>query len=243
MVSCRQGEPVLWLGDDQVSPGLWSRMLAEHPRSGLWPLLLVGLHHEPHRPWESQELSPSWFSHPTEHDPEELLTTWWNDHAHVEDGVAPSEPQETAPFGLWPGRAPARRVRPGDAEVTASECAELLVEYRPGSRLGLVRAGSGAEAMTASGWTGPLDYDNDTAVFACVVADWERRFGARVLGMGFDPLTLSVAAPPTDIDQALRVAAEHFAFCPDNVLQSSTHRLRDYAELLVDRPVWDFWWD
>ncbi len=243
MVSSEEEEPVLWLSEAPASPGLWSRMLAEHLRSGLWPLLLEGHHHEPHRPWESQELSPSCFSHLTEHDPEELLTTWWNYYAHVEDGVAPSNPLETAPFELWPGRAPAREVRPGAAEETASECAELLMEHRAGSRLGLVRAGSGAEAMTASGWMGPLNHDNDTAVFACVVADWERRFGARVLGMGFATLTLSVAAPPADLDQALRVAGGHFAFCPDNVLQNPPYRLQDYAELLIDRPVWDFWWD
>ncbi|MEU3307441.1 DUF4253 domain-containing protein [Nocardiopsis sp. NPDC006832] len=243
MVSSAQGEPVLWLSDAPVSSGLWSRVLAEHPRFGLWPLLLDGRHHEPDRPWESQELTVSGFSRLTEHDPEELFTTWWNEHAHVKDGVAPPESLETAPFGLWPGRAPAHGVQRGAAEQRACEYAELLVEYRHGCRLGLVRARSGAEAMTESGWTGPLNYDNDTAVFACVVADWERRFGARVLGLGFDTLTLSVAAPPTDIDQALRVAAEHFAFCPDNILQNPPHRLRAYAEALIERPLWNFWWD
>lgn len=243
MVSSEKGVPLLWLSDDPAPPGLWSRLLAEHPRFGLWPLLLDGLHNALDRPWESQELFPSWFSSLTEHDPEELLNTWWNDHAHVRDGVAVRENEETAPHTLWPGRAPAPRVREGAAEEVADECAELLVEYRPGSRLGLVRAGSGAEAMIAAGWVGPLNYDNDTAVFASVVADWERRFGARVLGMGFDTLTLSVAAPPTDIDQALHVAAEHFAFCPDTIWQNPPYRLRAYAEVLVDRPVWDFWWD
>ncbi|WP_017599876.1 DUF4253 domain-containing protein [Nocardiopsis lucentensis] len=117
----------------------------------------------------------------------------------------------------------------------------------PGQRLGLVRASSGARALIACGWSGPLNYDDDTAVFAAVfaavVTDWERRFGARVLGLGFDTLTLSVAAPPTHIDQALRVAAEHFAFCPDQIWQGHSHRLRNYAERLVDRPVWTFWWD
>ncbi len=39
-------------------------------------------------------------------------------------------------------------------------------------------------------------------------------------------------------------AAEHFAFCPDLVWQGgSPHTLRGYAERLVDRPVWSFWWD
>lgn len=243
MVHSDTGEPLLWLSDEPASPGLWSRLRAEHPRSGLWPLLLHGLDTDPVRPWESQELFPSWISSLTDHDPAELLARWWNTHTRVEDGTATQAPAQTAPYRSWPGPAPAVRPQQDSPDAVAAECAELLVAHRPGARLGLVKAASGAEAMTASGWAGPLNQDNDTAVFAAVVADWEKRFGVRVLGMGFATLTLSVAAPPVDIDHALRVAAEHFAFCPDNIWQSPPHRLRDYADLLLDRPVWDFWWD
>ena len=37
--------PVLWITDDPVPEAarLWARLLREHPRSGLWPLLLVTL--------------------------------------------------------------------------------------------------------------------------------------------------------------------------------------------------------
>ncbi|WP_223830429.1 DUF4253 domain-containing protein [Nocardiopsis quinghaiensis] len=77
----------------------------------------------------------------------------------------------TAPYGTsWPGRAPVAPTEDDPGEK-ADECAEIMVENGMGSRLGLVRATSGAEAMAASGWSGPLNYDNDTAVFAAVVAD------------------------------------------------------------------------
>jgi hypothetical protein len=84
-------------------------------------------------------------------------------------------------------------------------------------RLAQVPAMDGAEAPVAIGWTGPLNHDNDTARFAAVVRDWQIRFGATVIGLGFDTLYVSVAAPPVTLDQALRVAAEHFAFCPDEI--------------------------
>ncbi|WP_017582288.1 DUF4253 domain-containing protein [Nocardiopsis valliformis] len=239
MFSSQEGDPLLWVSDDPVTVGLWSWLFAECPRSGWWPLLVEGFDRNPDLLLEA--LTINRFTPLTDHDPAGLLATWWEEY------TASSDPgsEEMAPFGrIWPGTVPAASLVEGAAEARASECAELLVEHGRPQRLGLVRAASGAQALLSCGWSGPLNYDNDTAVFAAVVADWERRFGARLLGLGFDTLTLSVASAPTDIDRALRVAAEHFAFCPDLVWQGhSPHTLRGFAERLVDCPVWNFWWD
>ncbi|MFI5524237.1 DUF4253 domain-containing protein [Streptomyces platensis] len=98
--------------------------------------------------------------------------------------------------------------------------------------------------MTAAGWAGPCNYDNDTAKFSAVARDWEHRFGARVVAVGFRTLHLSVAAPPVDEHHALLVAAEHFAFCPDTIWQgSSPYTLTAYAERITGAHHWDFWWD
>ncbi|MFE1553384.1 DUF4253 domain-containing protein [Streptomyces sp. NPDC058734] len=49
--------------------------------------------------------------------------------------------------------------------------------------------------------------------------------------------------PPCTLAEALPVAAEHFAFCPDSVWQGSG-TVRDYAaEALVGAAHWSFWWD
>ncbi|MEV4518499.1 DUF4253 domain-containing protein, partial [Dactylosporangium sp. NPDC049525] len=58
--------------------------------------------------------------------------------------------------------------------------------------------------------------------------------------LGFAELFLSVAAPPATAGEALRVAAEHVAFCPHNV---NGQPLDAYAAGLVDSPAWHFWWD
>jgi len=87
-----------------------------------------------------------------------------------------------------------------------------------------------------------VNYYDDVGELAAVVRSWEERFGARVVSIGFDTLHLSVAAPPRDLDQALHIAAEHFAFCPDNVWQGPEY-LRTYAAGLVDLNAWNFWWD
>ncbi|MGV2917029.1 DUF4253 domain-containing protein [Streptomyces alfalfae] len=87
------------------------------------------------------------------------------------------------------------------------------------------------------------NYDNDTATFSAVVRDWEDRFGVRVVGVGFSTLNLSVAAPPSGLEEALAIAAEHFAFCPDNIWQGAHRDLAAYAEQLIDLNCWEFWWD
>jgi hypothetical protein len=145
------------------------------------------------------------------------------------------------PFGAaWPGTAPAGRPR-RDPEDCADTLARSLLRSRPWLRIGLVRADGGAEALAACGWYGTNGHD-DTGALAAVLRSWEERFGARVVQAGAASLCLSVAAPPADVDEALLVAAEHVALCPDNVFQGPGS-LADYAEALVGGHVWGFWWD
>ncbi|MDH6133290.1 hypothetical protein P3T37_002685 [Kitasatospora sp. MAA4] len=253
MITSDEGDgeqQTLWLSDGPVSAGLWERIHADHASTGLWPLLLDS--RDPFdtdfRPWGAGEVFPERMSSPDTHDPAELLAKWWKDYtAHDEDDDVLS-PEErlavTAPFGqLWPGLASSSS-SPIDPDEMAAEYAEHFASRRPQSRLGLVAAATGSDALTVAGWDGPVNYDNDTAKFSAVVRGWEQRFGARVVAVGPATLHLSVAAPPTTTEDAQLVAAEHFAFCPDNVWQNS-HRnaLAAYAERLIATHYWEFWWD
>ncbi|MFJ8212061.1 DUF4253 domain-containing protein [Streptomyces sp. NPDC096033] len=244
------GVQALWLSDRPVSAELWTRIRAEHPHSGVWPLLLDSRNpwDSDFRPWGCGELFPEQMSSPDNHDPADLLAKWWATYTAVDEDDDMLSPNErlavTAPFGqTWPGRAPSREI-PADPGRLAAEYAEHFVLSRPHSRLGLVAAPSGADALALVGWDGPANWDNDTAAFSAVVSDWERRFGARVVAVGSDTLHLSVAAAPTSGEDALRVAAEHFAFCPDNIWQGPhPQTLSAYAERLIDTHFWNFWWD
>ncbi|MFV2101037.1 DUF4253 domain-containing protein [Micromonospora sp. LOL_024] len=240
--------PSLWLSDDPASAALWPRLRAAHRQSGLWPMLLDGYDGEPSRPWAAGEFWPDAVSSPAEHDPDRLLAGWWaaqtapydgDDHLSGERRIA-----VTAPYGRhWPGLAPAvePRVTP---ERHADHWAEQLSQAQPAMRLGLVAAERGSDALAVLGWQGAINHTNDTAQLCAVLRSWEERFGVRVIGVGFAELYLSVAAPPTHSAEALRVAAEHFAFCPDNVWQGQRPRtVAGYADRLVDAPTWAFWWD
>lgn len=244
------GRPAFWLSDGPAPAGLWSRLRAEHARSGLWPLVLDSLDDEDaeYRPWGNGEVLPGDMSSPGDHDPAALLADWWVEHTDVEDPDDELTPAQraavTAPFGrTWPGLAITPPPAAG-ADRIADGLAEQLVAGHPSVRLGLVAADRGADAVTVAGWTGPTNYTGDTAEISAVLRNWEDRFGARLVGVGFATLVLSVATPPTTREAAMSVAAEHFAFCPDNIWQTDAPpTLAAYADRLVNDHSWTFWWD
>lgn len=237
------GAPAYWLSDAPVEPYLWTQLRRNHHETGLWPLLLSGLTREESRPWVDGEVSPARMSSPDRHDVAELLAGWWGDgtEVHEDDMLDAAERVEvTAPFGQrWPGLA-----APGEPEGPvgdfADEYAGFLLDGRP--RLGLVAATRSADTLAVAGWTGPTNHIGDAGRVSAVVRSWEDRFGVRVVGVGFDTLHLSVAAPPTTREHALHVAAEHFAFCPDNIWQG-VGSLAEYADEIREMNSWSFWWD
>ncbi|WP_326793664.1 DUF4253 domain-containing protein (plasmid) [Streptomyces sp. NBC_00841] len=151
-------------------------------RSGLWPLLLDAHdHHDPeYRPWGSGELFLERITSPDAHEPAALLSAWWHDYTRINEDDDNRTPDQrfavAAPFGQRrPGLAPTGPQR-RDADQLTDEYAQALLVRRPWLRLGLIAASSGAAALSAVGWQGPVNYDNDTATFSAVLKDWEHRF-------------------------------------------------------------------
>jgi Domain of unknown function (DUF4253) len=112
----------------------------------------------------------------------------------------------------------------------------------PPRRIGLVAANRAADIITALGWTGAANVHQDPALLSAVLRSWEDRWAARVVEIGFDTLRLTVGILPRDRQTVLTLAAEHFAFCPDNIWQGAG-TLAAYAESLQGSRVWTFWWD
>ncbi|MFD3451999.1 DUF4253 domain-containing protein [Streptomyces sp. NPDC058691] len=84
----------------------------------------------------------------------------------------------------------------------------------------------------------------DMAEMCTVLRSWEERFGIRLIGLEDDRVTVSVAAPVTTMAEAEAIAAEHFAFAPDNITQGWDETLGAYAaNQILGKQVWSFWWD
>ncbi|WP_395108196.1 DUF4253 domain-containing protein [Actinomadura sp. SCN-SB] len=225
--------PAFWVSDEPVDGELWARLRAEHGTSGLWPLLLD----ESDQPWAAGQVAPEPVSDIANYAPGAFMHEVWADWA---EQAPEADIEDLAPFGLHcPG--PADPGRPlDDPDALADRHARVLA--RRGLSLGLAAVDRGADALTAMGWQGALNHNEWTAPLSAVVRSWEDRFAARVVGLGFNTLELSVAAPPMTTRHALHVAAEHWAFCPD-ILFQGPGTLAGYAEEIRGKTWWSFWWD
>lgn len=221
---------MLWCSEGPPTAALIRQLRAAHPVSGLWPLLLDD---------DPLDLAPRRMSTPDAHDAALVLAGWW--FSCTRDGPSST----TSPYGQrWPRIAPAGQPRDNPDESADALVRELLADNpRIPWRLGLVPAARGADALSTMGWAGPTNHENDTAKLSAVLRSWEDRFGIRVVEIDRSTLTVSVAAPPADLDAALHLAAEHFAFCPDNLWQGSYPTIAEYAPPLLDAQSWSFWWD
>ncbi|MFC4913620.1 DUF4253 domain-containing protein [Actinomadura gamaensis] len=225
--------PAFWVSDDPVTGELWSRLRAEHPRSGLWPVLLD----ESDQPWAAGQVAPEPVAEIGNYAPAAFMYEVWSDFA---EQAGAEDFEDLAPFGRHcPG--PAAPGTPLDDPDAAADRHARALSAR-GLSLGLVAVERGADALAAIGWQGALNHNEWTAPLAAVVRGWEERFGARVVGLGFNTLELSVAAPPVTTRHAVQVAAEHWAFCPD-ILFQGPGTLAGYAEEIRGKTWWSFWWD
>lgn len=237
------GEPAFWLSDEPVDYHLWVRLVVDHEQTGFWPLLL-GPDDEDCR-WASGDVSFEGVTDPGDHEPEAVLRQWWY------RDVVPAD-VDTAPFGThWPdGRVPGPAYLEDPVHGVRVLGATLL--YDDPLRLALVAASS-ADSITAIGWRGAADHTGDVAQVSAVLRDWERRYGTHLVAIDDQGLNLSVSAPPGSRDEALRVAAEHYAFCPetwdtdlaliDNEIRPIPGRvLASYAETLIHQRIWFFRW-
>lgn len=219
--------PALWVSDEQLSDAdvHWARLYDIRRETGLYPLLLDGPSSDPINLWHDEELWPKAIADIDALDAADVLAERRRELMRDDE-----EALSLAPAGTTDA----------DADAVARHMAEGLGEVDSWI-LGLVPADRGADTLTVAGWAGPWNHIRTVEVSA-VVRSWEERFGARVVAVGYDVLDLSVAAPPTTIEHARQVAAEHYAFCPDNIWQGIGD-FEEYASSLVGAQRWQFWWD
>ena len=243
------GDPVLWVTSEPVPDAgqHWGKLHPHCVTQGLWPLVLTALDGEPWAPWHDGELDPVSPEEMSLADAGIVLADLW--HAMAQTEVVDDDLVDTpgawrdarVELGLpetWSGLAPASEPTGIDPEQYAATVSARV--FHDGL-IGLVPATTGSAALATLGWDGAQSHTG-TADVAVVFRSWEERFGARLIGLGFDTAELSVAAPPTTLEHARQVAAEHFALCPDNIAQG-TEDFDLYASHLVGAGTWSFWWD
>ncbi|HWB76484.1 MAG TPA: DUF4253 domain-containing protein [Nannocystaceae bacterium] len=230
-------DAVMWMSAAPLADiaASWHPLAQRFAETGLWPLVLGSLDQKGQRPWGDGELAPASCSDPAQADVEQLLAEWWSRGVPV-----PEEREEAfiplAPFGReFPGLAIA-----SDEAEQGGAIEAALADLR--GNLGLVAVTRPADALAVIGWQGPVNHYDDMGALSAVLRTWEDRFGAYLVGVGFDTITLAATRPPCTMTHALAIAAEHFAICSDIVYQGAG-TIDALAESLIDAPTWSFWWD
>jgi hypothetical protein len=142
----------------------------------------------------------------------------------------------------FPGLAPAT-----DGSLSSAVRAAALRSIRS-ARIGLIAARRPADVLATVGWTcfdDPAYEDGirNAVWIGAILRSWENRFGARLLAIGPSAeIRLLVQRPPRNLEVAEKIAAEHSAFCNECAGQGLS-TVREIAPVLVDAPIWTFWWD
>jgi hypothetical protein len=240
--------PGLWLTDDWVADPItaWRRLVDLFPGTGLWPLLLASLgadHRD--RPWHSGELEPVPLARVDALEAQAVLAEGWADSL-IPIGEDPYV-EHVRPFGsAFPGLTASLRRECSFAWVPE----DAFHPWAP-RRLGLVPCRRPADTVALTGWQGAMNRRSPEQVSA-VLRSWEDRFGVVLAGLGFATLTVLVPHPPADEPEALPIAAELAALCPDVLSEDGPvdgfgylagGTVAGLASVLVDRPVWTLWWD
>lgn len=130
---------------------------------------------------------------------------------------------------------------PPPASVTAGEVA--LTVAREAGLLALVPAAHGWEVPAVLGWDGGCNYELEPSDHVVQLRDWHDRFGAELAALSGDQvMELLVARPPVDPHEALAVALEQYAYCPD-VVEQGVGTVTALAADQVGSASWYFWWD
>jgi uncharacterized protein DUF4253 len=199
--------------------------------------MLHGLDDDPKRPWDSGEFSPGDPRRAVLVDVAAELAHAWSENVEGDEEDEAERLAPLSPFGKkFPGLA-RQLVRWTDVRSDG----DLLDQMRR-RRVALVAAERPADILAAVGWSGAVNVHEDPALLSAVLRSWEVHWYARLVEVGFATLTLTVGNPPRDEKTALALAAEHFAFCPDNVWQGS-ETIQAYAQGLLNSRTWSFWWD
>ena len=104
------------------------------------------------------------------------------------------------------------------------------------------RPGDGPhEVLAVVGWGGLANRGESLLTLTAILRSWEDRFGARVIDVGYTDLRLFVERPPRTLEAAQRVAAEQVFLATDCL--NGCRSIPDLAPLLVNAPIWTFWWD
>jgi hypothetical protein len=79
-------------------------------------------------------------------------------------------------------------------------------------------------------------------IHAATLRYWEERYSVEIVALTYHAIEVRVPRPPQERENALALAFEQFAYCPDTVYQDMD-TIDRLAATLLNGTAWWFWWD
>jgi hypothetical protein len=135
--------------------------------------------------------------------------------------------------GEWQDLAPTDTISAHLDLLTGEPKSEVYIALVPVAESWMLPA-----FLKIGGWNDCPTAAEHSAIFKY----WNDCYGISVAAIARDIIELEVQRPPSNKEQALKLAEQQFIYCPDIVYQGTETIARLGSGLLNSR-VWFFWWD
>lgn len=132
------------------------------------------------------------------------------------------------PIGVWPDKP-----RPSRMPLTIYDG----LEFRNSVNILRVPVASGPEVFASLRWAG-VNLCPPSEVHVAALRLWDNRYGAELVALTDDSITLRVQRRPQDPQTAIELVREQQFYCP-----SSIETIAPTAYGLMTSDWWFFWWD
>lgn len=147
-----------------------------------------------------------------------------------------ARPEELrAPLGEWPAKVDGEGPAPSVAVDLASG------KFHDRVHILLLPTRSGWEVPAYLRW-GDWNACPPPEYHVAALREWHGRFGAELVGISGDSLDVRVREPVRDRKQALALARDQYAYCPD-IVDQGVVSISALAATLAASEWWYFWWD
>jgi hypothetical protein len=167
--------------------------------------------------------------------PEDLFVMRRNEHAAGLAALGNAyEDEEDAPLGEWPAEA--------------SSSPGLFVAYDPVSGKPLAKVyivlipTDDPTAIPAHLHWGDWNACPAPEYHVAALRHWRDRYGAELVGLGHDTMSVRVARKPVAREEAIELARVQYAYCND-IVDQGTGSYNGLAAELMAHDWWFFWWD
>lgn len=207
---------------DSVVPGtgaVWLQLLAASADTGLYPIIVRN--DDQKDGWWNEQLFPN--------QPAEIP------NMKLEDALS-----EAGEFNFDPPRT-FTALAPASSGTADEAAADAAITGLPDGRIALVQSTRGGDALSFMGWTGNATY-GPTESMSLAANSWAERYGARVVAVGPNSLTLAIANPPATSAEAAALTAEMVLLDPDLETGGAPIPVVATGDGLLTLRLWTFWW-